>query len=490
MANTQTPKWVDDISLSTETRDMGQIRRVLIVTMLLNFAATGVKMAAGIATGALSVVADSLDNLFDGLSNIVGLAGLYAASQPPDTEHPYGHRKFETLSALSIAFLLFLTAFQLLLTAWQHFQDKTLPEVNLWTAAAMVVGMVIQAYTAWYEMREGRKLHSEILVADAMHTGASILVSISVLGGLGLIKLGFQWADPLLAAGVAVMIAKIGVDVLKETLPALVDKAAFPPEKIAEVVATVPGVESFHRVRSRGAAGSAAVDLHIRVAPEKTLHEANAIADEVRRRLLELESVTDVIVHFEAAHSETDAVDLAYGLRILAGELGLTVHEMEIASVEGELEVDVHIGVSPALTLGQAHNLMDQFERQGRARFPSIQHVHTHIELATTEVQNGLRISSEMEKKVSQVAQDLMAVFPALSNPHNIHVRHGQAHPQGHFLAAGEHAVISMHCVISPETPVDVAHRLASEFERELLRRLDFPAEISVHLEPPEHVEN
>jgi cation diffusion facilitator family transporter len=486
----QTPKWEDDISLNTETRDLSQIRRVLIVTMLLNFAATGVKMAAGIMTGAISVVADSLDNLFDGLSNIVGLAGLYAAAQPPDAEHPYGHRKFETLAALSIAFLLFLTALQLLQTAWQHFWDKTLPEVNLWTAAAMLIGMLVQAYTSWYEMRAGRRLKSEILVADAMHTGASILVSISVLGGLGLIKLGFQWADPLLAAGVALMIAKIGMDVLKETLPVLVDKAALAPEKIIAVVAGVPGVESFHRVRSRGAAGSAAIDLHIRVAPEKTLREANAIADEVRRRLLELETVTDVIVHFEASRTQTDAADLAHGLRLLADELGLTIHEMEIASVDGELEVDVHVGVSPALTLGQAHELMDQFERQGRGRFPAIQHIHTHIELATTEVQNGLRVSFELEQQVEKAALALLPDFPDLANPHNIHVRHSGAHPDGHFMAAGEPATIAMHCVISPDTPIDLAHQLASEFERELLRRLDFRAEISVHLEPPDHVEN
>jgi len=272
-------KWIDDGYQATELRDVRSIRRVLIITMLLNFLATGIKLAAGLATGALSVVADGLDSLFDGISNLVGLVGLNLAARPPDSDHPYGHRKFETIAALSIAFLLFLTSWQLLQIAWERWWSDAVPEVNLWTIVAMVASMLIQGGTSYYELRQGRRLKSEVLVADALHTRASILVSFSVLVGLLLVGLGYPKADPLLAAFVAVMIAKIGVDILRETLPVLVDQAAFDPSQIAQAVDDVGGIESFHRVRSRGAAGSAAIDLHVRVSAEKTVREANVIAD-------------------------------------------------------------------------------------------------------------------------------------------------------------------------------------------------------------------
>jgi len=139
-------KWVDDGYYVTESRDLREIRRVLILTMLLNFAATAVKLAAGLATGALSVIADSLDSLFDGLSNLIGLAGLYVAAKPPDADHPYGHRKFETIAALSIAFLLFMTVFQLLQVAWERWNSTAVPDVNIWTGIAMLVGMLIQGW--------------------------------------------------------------------------------------------------------------------------------------------------------------------------------------------------------------------------------------------------------------------------------------------------------------------------------------------------------
>lgn len=471
-------KWIDDGYFNTERRDLHKIRRVLIATMILNFAATTVKLTVGLATGALSVIADGLDSLFDGLSNIVGLAGLHAASKPPDARHPYGHRKFETLAALSIAFLLFLTCWQLLVTAWNRLGSDTGPEVNRWTVGAMVAAMFIQLGTSMYELRQGRRLSSEILVADALHTRASILVSLSVLGGLGLVRLGYPQADPILAAFVALFIAKIGVDVLRETLPVLVDEAAVNPRRIAEVVEEVGGVESFHRVRSRGPVGNAAVDLHVRVSPDKTVQEANAIADEVRRRLLTMEGVSDVTVHVEAQRQAyPEAPDLFATIKHAAGELGLTVHEMWAHRIGEDLQAEIHIGVAPNLTLGEAHEMVDRLEHILRQRLPELKRIHTHIELATTQVQVGDQAPAEMERYVRQEVELAMAQIPSLSHPHNIRVLHDPA--------TGGKFFISLECSVAPDTPVTQAHHLASLLEQELSRRLEDATEISVHLEPP-----
>jgi cation diffusion facilitator family transporter len=473
-----TVKWIQDGFLLEERRDLGRIRRVLVVTMLLNFAASAVKLAAGLATGALSVVADALDSLFDGISNVVGLAGLSAAAKPPDAEHPYGHRKFETIAALSIAFLLFLTSFQLLQSAWQRLGSARPPQVNLSTVAAMVVGMLLQAGTSYYELRQGRRLRSEILVADAYHTRASILVSLSVLGGLGLVRLGFPQADPILAAFVALMIAKIGVDILRETLPVLVDRAAVDPREIAGVVAAVGGIESFHRVRSRGALGDAAVDLHVRVSPEKTVQEANAIADEVRRRLLARDGINDVTVHIEAQRlPEPDAADLFATLKHAAGELGLTVHEVWAYRDGSGLNVEIHLGVDPDLALSDAHALVNRMEDEVRARVPEVRGIHTHIEPATMKVQEGTEELRDLEDQVRGVVQQAIAQIPSLASPHNIHIRRNPA--------AGDRLFISLEATAAPDTPVAQAHDLASQLERELSQRLEHVADVSVHVEPP-----
>ena len=203
------------------TRDYPQIQRVLVITLVFNLLATGAKLGVGVWTGTLSLIADGLDNLFDGVSNIIGLAAVRISSLPPDREHPYGHRKFETLAALFIAVALFLTAWELARNAVDRLLDPTPVESNVWTLAALLVGSALQGATGLWELGKARRLNSELLLADARHTLASLGVSAAVLVGLGLIWLGFDWADPVIALLVALVIAKIGIDTVAETTPAL-----------------------------------------------------------------------------------------------------------------------------------------------------------------------------------------------------------------------------------------------------------------------------
>lgn len=470
--------WVDDGYYITEKRDLGTIRQVLLITMLLNFLAMAIKIGAGIVVGSLSVIADGLDSFFDGLSNVIGLAGLYAAGKPPDAEHPYGYRKFETAAALIISFLLFLTCWQLLMTAWLRLRAGSAPDVNGWVIAAMIVSMLIQAGTSYYELRAGRRLKSELLVADALHTRASTLVSFSVLVGLVFVRLGFPRADPLFAMFVALVIAKIGVDILRENIPILVDRAAVDPRHIAEVVGSVSGVESFHRVRSRGAGGSAAVDLHVRVSPDKTVQEGDTIATEIRRLLLELDGVSDVTVHLEAQRSaETNAADIFAVVKHTADQLGLTVHESWAHRTDGRLYVEVHVGVDPRLTLGEAHNQVEQLAHTLRQRLPEISEVRTHIEMATRQVDEGDRVPAELESRVRMEIEEVVSKLPTVNQPHNIAVRHSRIQPGGYF--------VSLECTVAPDTPVSEAHQLSKILEQELTKRLEGVAEVLVHMEPP-----
>lgn len=470
--------WQDDGYFQTDRRDLRSIFWVMLFTMLLNFAATAVKITAGVMTGALSVVADGLDSLFDGLSHVSGFAGLYAASKPPDAEHPYGHRKFETVAALSIAFLLFVTTWQLLETAWNRLLNPQPPTVNLWVVGAMIVSMLIQAGTAWYEYRQGRRLNSEWLVVDSYHTRASILVTTSVLVGLGLVRLGFPAADPILAAFVAILIAKIGVDILRETLPVLVDQAPVDPRKIAELATSVAGVYSSHRVRSRGTQDSAAVDLHVRVSPDLTIEAANAIGDEVRRRLLAVEGINDVTVHLEPQRDQkTEAADIYATLQHIAQGLDLRVHEAWTHRTGGRLYLETHLGVDPCLTLGEAHDLVDRLEHELCHRLPEIDEVHTHIEMASKQVQEGEPVPAEVEDAIRVEIQRVVAATPGVRAPRRVQV---------HRLANGQPGYyVSLECSLEVDLPVSEAHQLSSQIEHELSRRMSNVVDVFVHLEPP-----
>ena len=286
------------------------IRRVLWITLGLNLLATAAKLSVGYWTGSLSLIADGFDSVFDSASNVIGLAGIYLAAQPADEDHPYGHRKAETMTALIIASFLILTTWELIQSAVERLRNPALiqAEVNVWSFGALLFSIVVHLTVVWYELRAGRRLHSDVLVADALHTRADILISLTVIGGLIAVRLGYPLADPILALVIALVIAKIGVDIIRESSPTLMDRVAMPVDQVEQIALLVLGVLSCHGVRSRGHEQAMYADLHIQVDPAMSTEQAHAIAHEVQRRLNERRpDIHDVTIHVEPFGSPLSA---------------------------------------------------------------------------------------------------------------------------------------------------------------------------------------
>jgi cation diffusion facilitator family transporter len=458
-------------------RDYRQIQIVLIITFGLNIAASAAKLGVGLWTGALSLVADGLDTLFDGISNIVGILAVRVSSRPPDKEHPYGHRKFETLAAMFIAAALFITAWELARGAIDRLLVPQPVIVNRFTIGALLFSGAIQSFTGIWELRKGRELHSEVLIADARHTLASIGVSIAVLAGLVLVWAGYLWVDPLVALLVAGVIAKIGVDTVRENIPALVDRAPLAEESIGQVVASVEGVASYHRIRSRGPEDNVAIDLHVRVAPNITMQDANAIADEVRRRLLALAGVGDVTVHVEAERTADSAADIYTTAKLAAQELGMALHECWVQSVDHQLSLHLHVGVDPTLTLSAAHDLVDQLEASLLERQTELTTVHTHIELANHEILPGSRVSNSLQKRVHLAIETAAGDISGLRHPHAIQVRQ----IEGKLF-------VSLEAWVDGALSMTEAHELSTQLQEAIRAAIPNISEALVHLEPyPSH---
>ena len=460
------------------TRDYRSIQRVLIGAFFLNLLAAAPKLVVGISTGALSLVADGVDTLFDGLSNIIGLIGVRVSSRPPDEDHPYGHRKFETISALLIAVALFVAAWELGSGAVQRLFDPQPVEVNRWSLAALLFGAVVQGGTGWWELNRGRTLHSEVLRADARHTLASLGVSASVLIGLLLTWSGVAWADAVAALIVAAFIAKVGIDTVRENIPPLVDTAPLSQENIAAIVQDVEGVESYHRIRSRGAADNVAVDLHVRVDPDLSMQDANAIADEVRRRLLSLPGVGDVTVHAEAHRHEGTAPDLHAAAKLAAQEAGIALHECWVQEIDGHISMHLHVGVDPGLTLQEAHEQVDRLEQMILERQPTVESVFSHIELASREILPTARVSSVLQQRVERRVVEAVDTFDELRNPHDIHVRQ----VEGRLF-------ITLEADVDGELSVTDAHELSTQLQEAIRASAPNVGEVLVHLEPGEAAE-
>ena len=277
------------------------VRRVLRGLLVANIAVVIAKVAIGVAAGSLAVIGDAIHSSVDAVYNILGLIVVRVASQAPDAEHPYGHRKFETLGALGICVVLSVTAFELArsaigrLSTGGHAIQITDPGLAL-----LLATLGTNVLVAWYENRRGHELQSELLIADAAHTRTDVFITIGVLIGVLFSRQGYLWVDPVVAIVVAGLIVRVAYRILLRAVPVLVDERAIPEPTIRKSAQAVEGVVSAYGIRSRGGnAGVRYAEVTIAVDPNANVATAHAIADAVEERLkkdLELEEVT---VHVE-----------------------------------------------------------------------------------------------------------------------------------------------------------------------------------------------
>jgi len=163
----------------------------------------------------------------------------------------------------------------------------------------LLIVLGINIFVAFYERGVGRRVGSPILIADATHTMSDIWVTISVLGGLIGVWLGYQWMDVVLAFPVALLVFWSGWSVLKENLPWLVDQMAIAPEVIHAIATSVPGVINCHDIASRGVVGRQVfIEMHLIVdAPD--VQSAHQITEEVESRLEERFRPVRILIHVE-----------------------------------------------------------------------------------------------------------------------------------------------------------------------------------------------
>jgi cation diffusion facilitator family transporter len=277
-----------------------EVSTVLYRVLFLNLIVAVAKIALGISTGAVSVLSDGYHSLTDTASNIVGIVGVRIAGAPPDEDHPYGHRKFETMASLAILIFLIIVLREVLSAAWARFQAGGEPSIDMLTFAVMGATLAINIGVVFYERSAGRRLQSEVLLADAHHTMSDLLTSATVIGALIGVKLGYAWLDPIAALVVAVFIAVACWEIFNATTGILADRFVIPEEAIREVVKSVPEVIGTHHIRTRGSADFVFLDLHIWMDAAMPLDRAHSLSHVVKDKLMQrFPQIKDAIIHIE-----------------------------------------------------------------------------------------------------------------------------------------------------------------------------------------------
>lgn len=286
-----------------------EIYRVTIVGSVVNLLLLIFKFVAGIVGHSAAMVADSVHSLSDFVTDIVVILFVRLSGRPADEDHDYGHGKFETLATLfvslvllGVAVMLFVNGVVDIVSALHGEKLETPGLVALIAAAASIV---IKEILYRYTVRCGKKVNSQVVVANAWHHRSDALSSIGVLVGVaGAMLLGGSWSilDPIAATIVSVFIAKVSYNLLMPSLEELLERS-LPKEveqRILDIILSVDGVSSPHHLRTRRIGSAYAIEVHIRMDGNLTLTQAHAVTTAVERLLKqEFGDSTHVGIHTE-----------------------------------------------------------------------------------------------------------------------------------------------------------------------------------------------
>jgi cation diffusion facilitator family transporter len=283
-------------ALDTAQRDQ-LVKRLLLLEGAANIVVLLAKAVVGVSTGSFAVLGDAIHSLTDVANNIVALVVVKVAGTPPDREHPYGHRKFETLAVFGLATLLTVLAVELAIRAIDRGEQHITR--HGWGLAIMFGVLGVNIGISVWEGYWARRLNSDILRADARHTMADVLTTVVVIAGWQFAARGYLWLDSVFALSVAALVLCLAYGLFKRAIPVLVDRIAEEPEVLIGAVRSVPGVRQVRRVRSRWVGASPSVDVVIAVDRQLSTAAAHEIADAIEALLRYQYAMEDVTIHIE-----------------------------------------------------------------------------------------------------------------------------------------------------------------------------------------------
>lgn len=451
-------------------------------SVIAAFFLTSMKLIVGLTTGSLGILAEAAHSGLDLVAALVTFLAVRVSGKPADLDHPYGHGKIESFSALIETVLLFITCVWIIYEAVQRIFFRS-PEINpsFWAFLIMAVSIVVDRSRSRMLYHAARKHHSQALEADALHFSTDIWSSSVVIIGLVLVWLGqnvfpqqshiFQKADAVAALGVAFIVVFVSYRLGKRTVDVLLDRAPDGlPQQIARAAGQVEGVLNISQVRMRRSGPRIFVDMTVEVDRNLSFERTHAIAEDVEACVQRVAPGADVVIHTDPREVEREI--MAKRICAVAYRNQMHVHNISMHENKGRVYVDLHLEVDDHLSLHQAHEMASHIEKDLREDMPEIMQVNTHIESRGIGIGNGEDVTAQeasLVEMVNKITNEIAGKFSC----HDVIVRR-----------QGKKFSVSLHCNFEKEFSIIQVHNMSGLIEESLKKRIPNLDHVLVHAEP------
>lgn len=260
--------------------------KVSAISVIVNLLLSVFKLIAGILAKSGAMISDAVHSASDVFSTFVVMIGVTISEKESDKEHPYGHERLECVAAIILSMVLAITGLGIGVTGIRNIangESGVLEAPGLLALIAAVVSIAVKEWMYWFTRAAAKKINSGALMADAWHHRSDALSSIGAFVGILGARLGYPILDPIASIIICIFIEKAAIDIFKDSLDKMVDKAC--PEDVVdgmrEIILAQDGVEGIDDIKTRLFGAKVYVDVEISVDGEKTLSEAHEIAQKV-----------------------------------------------------------------------------------------------------------------------------------------------------------------------------------------------------------------
>lgn len=272
------------------------------------------KAVVGFLTGSLSILSSAVDSILDIAASFFNFIAIRKAEEPADTEHQYGHGKYESMATFIQSIIIFLSGLFILVSAWDKFVHNKQPEISYAGFILMGISIAATIFLTIYLRYMAAKEKSSVLAADAMHYSVDLYTNIGILVALILIKFtGLYVIDAIVAAVVAIYIIysaiKLSLDVSKDLLDSSIEEDTY--NKLLKVLKSFDDYHlDFHRLRTRSAGNEVFIDMHLTLCRRLTLEEVHKITDSIEHAISNEIPGADITIHPEPCeHTDDDHSD-------------------------------------------------------------------------------------------------------------------------------------------------------------------------------------
>ncbi len=432
------------------------------------------KAAVGYATGSLAILSEAGHSLIDFGATVMTYIAVRVSGRPADEQHPYGHGKIESISALAETALLFLLSGIVVWEAARRLlaHDGHLVEATAWAFGVIMVSIVVDFVRSRALSRTARQTSSHALEADALHFSSDLWSSLAVLIGLVGVRLGFWWADSAAALAVAVLVCVAGWRLGRRTIDTLIDVA---PEgaarTITAIAAKVAGVVKVERVRARAVGETTFIDLGVAVSRTLPIDRVNVIKDQVAAAIRRQMPGAEPTVTTQPVKLNNETV--LDRVMVIARNRALAVHHVTVHELKDRLAVALDLEVDGKLSLGAAHELADSLENAVADELGHGVEVETHIEPLQPQEAPGREAPPERVQAVALALSELAAEGRTIRDVHDVRVRE-----------TDDGEIVNFHCRVDPSASVQVVHEKVDLIERALRERAPSIKRVIGHAEP------